>query len=118
MLSFRTSIIFESASDKSLPMMPSSFKAKIIKAEIILLSSDNLIDNVHKQKEPKKVEWLKNTIYNKATYNSFMSEYVTYLPNIIWIFTTNKNKEYFSDLDESYTNSNRIDYIREIFKEA
>ena len=65
---------------------------------------DNLIDNIHKQKEPKKVEWLKNTIYNKATYNSFMSEYVTYLPNVIWLFTTNKKKEYFSKL-ENYINS-------------
>jgi len=78
---------------------------------------DNLIENIHKQKEPKKVEWLKNTIYNKATYNSFMSEYVTYLPNVIWIFTTNKHKEYFSKLDESYINSNRMDYIKELFKE-
>ena len=29
-------------------------------------------------------------IYNKSTYNTFMSEYVTYLPNVIWLFTTNK----------------------------
>ena len=77
---------------------------------------DNLIDNVDEQKEPKKVEWLKNTIYNKATYNSFMSEYVTYLPNVIWLFTTNKNKDYFNKLDNSYINTNRMDYIKEQFK--
>ena len=78
---------------------------------------DNLIDNVNEQKEPKKVEWLKNTIYNKATYNSFMSEYVTYLPNVIWLFTTNKNKQYFNNLDKSYINTNRIDCVKECFKE-
>lgn len=92
---------------------PSNEKPLIIQID----EFDNLIDNIHKQNKPKKVEWLKNTVYNKSTYNSFMSEYVTYLPNIIWIFTTNKNKQYFNNLDISYINSNRIDYIKEYFKE-
>ena len=45
-----------------------------------------------------------------------MSEYVTYLPNVIWLFTTNKNKDYFNKLDNSYINTNRMDYIKEHFK--
>lgn len=76
---------------------------------------DKLIDNIHHEKKPKKVEWLRNMIYNKSTYNTFMSEYVTYLPNVIWLFTTNKPLNYFEKLDKSYINSNRIDYKKEIF---
>ena len=33
------------------------------------------------------------------------------------IFSTNKNKQYFNNLDISYIKSNRIDYIKEYFKE-
>ena len=54
-------------------------------------------------------------VYNKSSYNSFMSEYVTYLPNIIWLFTSNKPVSYFEDLDKSYINNNRIDYKKELF---
>lgn len=76
---------------------------------------DKLINNIHNEKQPKKVEWLRNMVYNKSTYNSFMSEYVTYLPNIIWLFTTNEPLSYFDKLDKSYINTNRIDYKKEIF---
>lgn len=76
---------------------------------------DKLIDNIHHEKKPKKVEWLRNIVYNKSTYNSFMSEYVTYLPNIIWLFTTNEPLTYFENLDKSYINTNRIDYKKELF---
>ena len=76
---------------------------------------DKLIDNIHNQRQPKKVEWLRNMVYNKPTYNSFMSEYVTYLPNVIWLFTTKEPLSYFDNLDKSYINTNRIDYKKEIF---
>jgi len=76
---------------------------------------DKLIDNIHQEKQPKKVEWLRNLVYNKSTYNTFMSEYVTYLPNVIWLFTTNEPVSYFDNLDKSYINTNRIDYKKEIF---
>ena len=62
---------------------------------------DVLIDNIHHKKcELKKVEWLRNNIYDKATYNRFMSEYIVYFPNIIWLFTSNKPLTYFNNLDE------------------
>jgi len=76
---------------------------------------DKLIDNIHNEKKPKKVEWLRNMIYNKPTYNTFMSEYVTYFPNVIWLFTTNEPIRYFENLDKSYINSNRFDYKKEMF---
>jgi hypothetical protein len=76
---------------------------------------DKLIENIHFEKKPKKVEWLRNMVYNKSTYNSFMSEYITYLPHIIWLFTSNKPISYFEGLDQSYINDNRIDYKKEIF---
>jgi hypothetical protein len=77
---------------------------------------DVLIDNIHNKKcETKKVEWLRNNIYDKATYNRFMSEYIVYFPNIIWLFTSNKPLSYFNNLDESYINSNRIDITKEVF---
>lgn len=76
---------------------------------------DKLIDNIHNEKPPKKVEWLKNVVYNKSTYNSFMSEYATYLPHVIWLFTSNKPVSYFENLDASYVNDNRIDYKKELY---
>ena len=77
---------------------------------------DVLIDNIHYKKcETKKVEWLRNNIYDKATYNRFMSEYIVYFPNIIWLFTSNKPLKYFNNLDESYINTNRFDFKKEIF---
>jgi hypothetical protein len=76
---------------------------------------DKLIDNIHNEKPPKTTHWLRNMVYNKQTYNTFMSEYITYLPNVIWLFTTNNNVNYFEKLDKSYVNSNRIDYKKEIF---
>lgn len=76
---------------------------------------DILINNIHNEKKSKKVEWLRNMVYNKSSYNSFMSEYVTYLPNIIWLFTSNKPVSYFENLDKSYINNNRIDYKKELF---
>lgn len=76
---------------------------------------DKLIDNIHNEKTPKKTPWLRNMVYNKSSYNTFMSEYITYLPNVIWLFTTNKPISYFETLDKSYVNSNRIDYKKEFF---
>jgi hypothetical protein len=70
---------------------------------------DVLIDNIHNQTNIRTCAWHSNQVLDKPSYNTFMSEYVTCLPNVIYICTSNMDIDKFNAIDPSYTSSNRFD---------
>jgi hypothetical protein len=72
---------------------------------------DVLIKNIHNNEVDSEHKWLRRLVYDKQTFNTFMSEYVNCLPNIIYIFTMNSSKEDIDKLDESYLRENRMDLV-------
>ena len=53
-------------------------------------------------------------VYDKQSYNSFLSEYLICLPYVIYLFTMNSTPEEINKLDTSYIRENRIDVLLEI----
>lgn len=77
---------------------------------IILLDEwDIMINNIHKGKFKREHNWLITSIYNKETYNNFMSERVLLFPYVIYIFTMNSTIETINELDPCYLRTGRID---------
>jgi len=54
-------------------------------------------------------QWLKTLVYDKQSFNTFMSEYLPCVPFVIYVFTMNSTPEEINELDSSYIRNNRID---------
>ena len=79
---------------------------------IVLLDEwDIMIKNIHDGKKYKPHEWLITEIYNKETYNTFLSETTQLFPNVIYIMTMNTDVNEINKIDNSYLRSGRIDKI-------
>lgn len=72
---------------------------------------DILISNIHDKNIKHEHDWLKTIVYDKQSYNTFMSEYLICLPYVIYLFTMNTSPETINKLDTSYIRQNRIDTI-------
>ncbi len=59
-------------------------------------------------------KWLRRMIYDGQTYNTFMSEYLNCLPNVIYLFTMNSRPEDINALNPSYIREHRMDLILEL----
>lgn len=70
---------------------------------------DILINNIHESKNIHTISYCPNKIHDKASYNTFMAEYLPCYPYVIYVLTSNQTFDYFDDLDKSYTSPNRID---------
>lgn len=88
-----------------------SYKKPLI---LLIDEFDILIENIHHQKNYTQHKWFRTPIYNKDTYNTFMSEYTLLFPYVIYVFTMNRTKKEINDLDQSYIRPGRIDKIYEM----
>lgn len=75
---------------------------------------DILIKKCHEQSIKPKHDWMRTMVYDKQSYNSFLSEYLICLPYVIYLFTMNSKPEEINKLDTSYIRENRIDVLLEI----
>jgi hypothetical protein len=79
---------------------------------IVLLDEwDIMIKNIHYEKNYKQHEWLITEVYNKETYNTFLSETTQMFQNVIYIMTMNTNINEINEIDKSYLRNGRIDKI-------
>lgn len=79
---------------------------------IVLLDEwDIMIKNIHDGKNYKPHEWLITEVYNKETYNTFLSETTQMFQNVIYIMTMNSDINDINKLDKSYLREGRIDKI-------
>lgn len=77
---------------------------------IVLLDEwDIMIRNIHEAKYKKRHDWLLTSIYNKESYNNFLSERVLLFPHVIYIFTMNSSIESINVLDKCYLRDGRMD---------
>jgi hypothetical protein len=72
---------------------------------------DVLINKLHNNKIEKKCDWMRYQLFDKQSYNTFMSEYLICLPYVIYIFTMNVEPDIINKMDKSYIRENRIDKI-------
>jgi hypothetical protein len=75
---------------------------------------DILLKNIHNQNIKHEHDWLKTIVYDKQSYNTFMSEYLICLPYVIYLFTMNSTPEDIHKMDESFIRTNRVDLIIEM----
>lgn len=76
---------------------------------LMLEEIDENIVKMHSGKIEQKLE-MPIPIKNKSDWNSFLDKFDRELyPHIILIMTTNKNKEFFDELDPSYMRLGRVD---------
>lgn len=75
---------------------------------------DILIKKCHEQKITNNHDWMKTMVYDKQSYNTFVSEYLICLPYVIYLFTMNSKPEDINKMDNSYIRENRIDLVIEI----
>lgn len=79
---------------------------------IVLLDEwDIMIKNIHYENNYKPHEWLITEVYNKETYNTFLSETTQMFQNVIYIMTMNTNISEINKIDKSYLRNGRIDKI-------
>ena len=79
---------------------------------IVLLDEwDIMIKNIHHEKNYKQHEWLITEVYNKESYNTFLSETTQMFQNVIYIMTMNTNIDEINLIDKSYLRNGRIDKI-------
>ena len=87
------------------------------KNQVLIIQLDELdiiINTIHKQKNIHiKPDWLKTEAYDKSSYNTFWSEYVTRYPFVIWLCTMNSTPEEIDTLDGCYLRNNRMDLVTE-----
>ena len=77
---------------------------------IVLLDEwDIIIKNIHCGDKYKQHDWLITEVYNKETYNTFLSETTQMFPNVIYIMTMNCSVNDINKLDTSYLRTGRID---------
>jgi hypothetical protein len=77
---------------------------------ILIDEVDSIIDDIHNSRLSQHYKQFGRLCYNKPSWNSFLdsidrNDY----PHTIFIFTSNKKKEYFDGLDPSYFRKGRID---------
>lgn len=72
---------------------------------------DVLIQKIHSGKVKNDHKWFRRMIYDKQTFNTFMSEYLPCLPNTIYLFTMNSDLDNIKALDPSYVRDYRIDLV-------
>lgn len=72
---------------------------------------DVIISKIHNNKIEKKCDWMRYQIFDKQSFNTFMSEYLICLPYVIYIFTMNVEPDIINKMDKSYIRKNRIDKI-------
>ena len=75
------------------------------------LKENIMIKNIHYEKNYKPHEWLITEVYNKETYNTFLSETTQMFQNVIYIMTMNTNISEINKIDKSYLRNGRIDKI-------
>jgi len=79
---------------------------------IILLDEwDIMINSIHSERNYKPHDWLITEVYNKETYNTFLSETTQMFQNVIYIMTMNCSVNDINKLDKSYLRKGRIDKI-------
>jgi len=92
-------------------VMPTKDKPLIIQID----EFDIIIEKIHNNNDiVKPHQWLRRNITDKQSYNTFMSEYLICLPNVIYLFTMNRDPEYINALDSSYIRNNRMDLVMSI----
>ena len=92
-----------------------TFKPEENKPLIIQIDEfDILIKKCHEHKIVSKHDWMRTMVYDKQSYNTFISEYLICLPYVIYLFTMNSTPEEINKLDTSYIRENRIDLLLEI----
>ncbi len=71
---------------------------------------DKVIDYIHDDNRIKKtnMDLLSYDLYDKSSYNVFMTEKLNLMKYVIYIMTTNKPFEYFDEMDPSYIAKHRI----------
>ena len=70
-----------------------------------------MIKFIHNNKDFKHHQWLITEIYNKESYNTFLSETTQMFQNVIYIMTMNTNSDEINKIDKSYLRPGRIDKI-------
>jgi hypothetical protein len=75
---------------------------------------DILIKKCHDKSITPRHDWMRTMVYDKQSYNTFISEYLICLPYVIYLFTMNSTPEEINKLDTSYIRQNRIDLLIEI----
>ena len=76
-----------------------SYKKPLI---LLIDEFDILIENIHHQKNYTQHKWFRTPIYNKDTYNTFMSEYTLLFPYVILCVYNIEQIKDIDDLDKSY----------------
>lgn len=75
---------------------------------------DVFIRKMHEGDLKNDHKWLRRLIYDKQSFNTFMSEYLNCLPNVIYLFTMNSRPEDINEMDPSYIRDNRMDLVVEL----
>ena len=92
-----------------------TFKPEKDKPLIVQIDEfDILLKNIHHHTINHKHDWLKTMIYDKQSYNTFISEYLICLPYVIYLFTMNSSPGDINKMDSSFIRTNRIDLIIEM----
>ena len=92
-----------------------TFKPEKDKPLIVQIDEfDILLKNIHDQKIKHEHDWLKTMVYDKQSYNTFISEYLICLPYVIYLFTMNSSPTDINKMDSSFIRTNRIDLIIEM----
>ena len=92
-----------------------TFKPEKDKPLIVQIDEyDILLKNIHEQNIKHEHDWLKTMVYDKQSYNTFISEYLICLPYVIYLFTMNSSPEDINKMDSSFIRTNRIDLILEM----
>ena len=78
---------------------PSKDKPLIIQIDEL----DVIIKSIHENQKNKHTphQWLKTLVYDKQSFNTFMSYYLPCIPFVIYIFTMNSYPEDIDKLDKS-----------------
>ena len=92
-----------------------TFKPEKEKPLIVQIDEyDILLKNIHEKNIKHEHDWLKTMVYDKQSYNTFVSEYLICLPYVIYLFTMNSSPEDINKMDNSFIRENRIDLIIEM----
>ncbi len=92
-----------------------TFKPEKDKPLIVQIDEfDILLKNIHEQNIKHEHDWLKTMVYDKQSYNTFVSEYLICLPYVIYLFTMNSSPDEINKMDASFIRTNRIDLILEM----
>ena len=76
---------------------------------LVLEEFDRDLERVHKE-QVEAHKWLSTSISDKASWNTFADQLVDN-PNLIVLATTNRTKEWFDSMDESYLRTGRMNRI-------